>query len=296
MAFTAKTDYGTIVAAKLRSQVVYEELFGAAYKGDIAAAAVNIPVQDDATVADYNPSNLGANTVTYAGNKHILADINWDRFISQYLDGFDINAAGYGAKAAALEEVAKAIAKDINDKAIKTLLYGAQGKDKTNTAAFADTFRTGKTGSVKSNGAGDVYDTLSDLAADLTTAGVPMDGRYIVVNGTGLAEIMKSSKTIRQGDLAQSLVEKGFVAQIAGFNVKVSNAVTGNVTVGGASKAIWGVVGHPDFACAPEGFRAEPVLEGTQGNGNAVGGAFAKTRVAFTFEVIDPRAFGILAA
>jgi hypothetical protein len=96
--------------------------------------------------------------------------------------------------------------------------------------------------------------------------------------------------------MAQELVKKGFIAQIAGFNVKVSNLVTGNIGSGSSAKALWGVVGHPEFATDPQAFKAEPRFVEGDGDANVVGGAFVKGRVAYTYEVINPKAFGLLTA
>ena len=296
MPFVAQTEYGQIVAAKLRSQLVADGLFARKYVGDARAAAVNVPVTDEVTVADYNKGNLAANAVTYDGNAYIPVVINKDRFVSLYLDGFNMVAASYDEKADALNKVAYGLAKDMNAYAIEVLTKGAQGLDKAGNAFGSTDPRYQLTGTTASVGSNDVYDTLLSLAGALTNNGVPMDGRYIVVNGTGLAAIMGSNKTIRQGDMAQDLVKKGFIAQIAGFNVKVSNLVTGNIGSGSSAKALWGIVGHPEFATDPAAFKAEPFFIDGNGDANVAGGAFVKGRVAYTYEVINPKAFGLLTA
>lgn len=295
MPFTAKTEYGQVVAAKLRSQLVAEGLFAKKYVGEATAAAVLVPVTDEVTIADYNKGAIGSNTVTYDGNAYVNVNIDKDRFVSLYLDGFNIAAASYDEKKDALEKVAYGVSKDMNAYAIQTLIRGAQGLDKTGNAyASTDKARYQKTGTTVNNGSNDVYDSLLSLGAALTNAGAPMDGRYIVVNGTGLAKIMGSNKTIRQGDMAQDLVKQGFIAQCAGFNVKVSNLVTGNVGSGSSAKAIWGVVGHPDFATDPTAFKVEPTIVDGNGDANVVGGAFVKGRVAQAYAVLEPKAFGLL--
>lgn len=296
MPFVAQTEYGKIVAAKLRSQLVAEGLFARKYVGDARAAAVLVPVTDEVTVADYNKTSLGSNTVTYDGNNYINVNINKDRFVSLYLDGFNMAAASYDEKADALNKVAYGMAKDMNAYAVSTLVNGAQGLDKAGNAYGSTDPRYQLTGTIVSVGSNDVYDSLLSLAGALTNNGVPMEDRYIVVNGTGLAAIMGSNKTIRQGDMAQDLVKKGFIAQIAGFNVKVTNLVSGNIGSGSSAKALWGVVGHPEFATDPVAFKAEPKFVDGDGDANVVGGAFAKARVAYTYDVINPKAFGLLTA
>lgn len=296
MTFTPKTEYGQIVAAKLRSQLVANGLFAKKYVGDARAAAVLVPVTDEATVSDYNKTSLSSNAVTYDGNKYVTVTINNDKFVSLYLDGFNIAAASYDEKKDALEKVAYGLEKTMNTSAINCLIKGAQGLDNAGNAYGSTDPRYGLTGTTKSVGTDDVYEVLMDLAGAMTDNGVPMDGRYIAVNGTGLAKIMSSNKTIRQGDMAQDLVKKGFIAQIAGFNVKVTNLVTGNIGSGSSAKALYGVAGHPDYCTDPVAFRSEPVIVDGNGDANVVGGAFCKARVAYQYEVINPKAFGLLTA
>lgn len=292
MTFTPKTEYGTIVAAKLRAQLVANGLCNKSYVGDARAAAVLVPVTDEATVADYNKASIGSNSVTYDGNNYITCTIDKDRFVSLYLDGFNMATASYDEKKDALEKVAYAIAKDMNANLITWLLNGAQGLNHAGSAFGSTDPRYNRTGSIVSVSSNDVYDSLTTLAGNLTDNGVPMEGRYIVVNGTGLAKIMASNKCIRQSDMAQELVKKGFIAQIAGFNVKVSSLVTGTIS----SNAVWGIAGHPDFATDPVAFKAEPIIVDGSGDANVVGGAFCKARVAYTYEITDPKAFGVLTA
>ncbi len=292
MTFTGKTEYGQTVAAKLRKHLVANGLFSKKYIGEATAAAVLVPVTDEVSVADYNKTSIGSNSVTYDANNYITVSINKDRFVSLYLDGFNMATASYDEKADAMDRVAYAIAKDMNAYAISTLIYGAQGLDKAGNAYGSTDPRYQLTGTVRSLDTDDIYDALCDLSGSLTDAGVPMEGRYLVVNGTGLAKIMASNKTIRQGDMAQELVKKGFIAQIAGFNVKVSNLVTGSVS----SDAIYGIVGHPEYATDPTAYKAEPKFVDGDGDANVVGGAFAKARVAYTYDVINPKAFGLLTA
>ncbi len=296
MSFVAQTEYGKVVAAKLRSQLVADGLFARKYVGDARAAAVMVPVTDEATVGDYNKTSIGSNSVTYDGNNYINVAISNDKFVSLYLDGFNLAAASYDEKADALDKVAYGLAKTMNTTAINCLVKGAQGLDNAGNAYGSTDPRYQLTGTTKSIGTDDVYETLMALAGALTDNGVPMDGRFLVVNGTGLAKIMSSNKTIRQGDMAQELVKKGFIAQIAGFNVKVTNLVSGNIGSGASAKALYGVAGHPDYATDPTAFRAEPKFVDGDGDANVVGGAFVKGRVAYQYEVINPKAFGLLTA
>ena len=66
MAFTGKTEFGKVLAAKLRSQLVVDGLFRREYRGDALGVAVKTPMTtDDELTADYDGSNIANNTVTY---------------------------------------------------------------------------------------------------------------------------------------------------------------------------------------------------------------------------------------
>lgn len=294
MPFTGKTEFGKIVAAKLRSQLVLNGLFAHPFEGDMPAAAVNVPLTFDEEASEYSKTNLASNAPTYDSNKYITLPINHDLYINKYIDGLDVATASYDEKKDALERGAYSVALSSNKAGMTVLINGAQGKDEAGNAFGSTDPRYQKTGTVVSNGANDVYDSLLALAGAMTTAGAPMENRFIIVNGTGLAKIMGSNKTIRQGDMAQDLVKKGFVAQCAGFNVKVSNLVTGNVGTGSSAKAIWAVAGHPLYGANPTAFKVEPNLFDGNGDANVVGGAFVKGRVAQAYAVLDPRAYGLL--
>ena len=295
--FTGKTEYGKIVAAKLRSQLVTNGLFAHPFEGDMPAAAVNIPLTFDEEAGEYSKTNLASNAPSYDTNAYITLPINHDLYINKYLDGFNIATASYDEKVDALDRAAYSVAKSSNKIGIKVLLNGAQGLDEAGNAFGSTDPRYQQVGSIVAEGT-DIYDSLTALGGKLTDAGVPLENRYIVVNGDGQARIMASTKVIRQGDMSQELVKRGFIAQIAGFNVRVTNLVTGTATATGAASAtkILGVVGHPIFGANPTAFREEPRIIDGNYDANVVGGSFAKGRLATAYAVLDPRAYGLLVA
>ena len=296
MAFTGQTEYGKVVAAKLRSQLVLEGLFAHPFDGDAAGIAVKVPLTFDEEAGEYSTTNLTSNAPSYDNNDYITININHDLYINKYIDGLNVATASFDEKRDALDRGAYSVAVKSNKVGMAVLINGAQGKDEAGSAFASGDARYQQTGSVQSVGSGDVYDALVKLAGKLTDAGVPMEDRYIIVNGDGEAAILASNKAIRQGNLSQELVQKGFVAQIAGFNVKVTNLVTGNVGTGNDAKKIYGVVGHPLYGANPTAFRVEPKLVDGDGDANVVGGGFVKGRVATAYAVLDPRAFGLLTA
>ena len=130
----------------------------------------------------------------------------------------------------------------------------------------------------------------------MTDRGVPEDGRYLVVNGTFKAKILASNKAIRQGDLAQEKIDRGVIAEIAGFEVFSTGQVTGNIGSGQSAKALYAVAGHPDFATRVESFIVEPQVINANGSGLAVGGVFVQGRYVYTHECANPKAFGLITA
>jgi len=296
---TLQTNYGAIVLAKLRQKLVSRNLFNSNYQGSANAAAVMIPTTPEDTVATYNKTNIGNNTVSYDNNAWITAVIDNDRFINKYIDGYDVASLPYNVLADNLERAGYALAKDMDTKAITTLVNAAQGLDKAGNA-FASTDprydANSNYGIIKSLGSNDAYEVVAELAGAMTDAGVPEDGRYLVVNGAFQAKILASNKAIRQGDLSQDLVDKGVIAMIAGFEVYTTGQVTGNIGSGQSAKKLYAVAGHPDFATRVESFRVEPAVFDGNTDANIVGGVMVKGRFVFTHEVGNPKALGLITA
>ena len=70
MPFTGKTEFGKVLAAKLRSQLVVDGLFRREYKGDALGVAVKTPMtQDDTLSAVFRSKGyeFSSNYCTYSG-------------------------------------------------------------------------------------------------------------------------------------------------------------------------------------------------------------------------------------
>ena len=66
---TGKTEYGKIVAKKLRNELVTRALANTNYRGDASVAiAVQIPVTPELSVRDYSKSTLSNNAPTTDSN------------------------------------------------------------------------------------------------------------------------------------------------------------------------------------------------------------------------------------
>ena len=299
MAVTLQTQYGQIVVAKLLQKLVTRNLFNSNYQRNSASGAIMIPTTPEDSVGNYNKTSLGSNSISYESNAWITCTIDNDKFINKYLDGYEVASLPYNVLNDNLERIGYALAKAMDTAGITTLVRGAQGLDKAGNAfTSADPrYDSGSSyGIIKSVGANDVYEVIAELGGAMTDRGVPEDGRYLVVNGTFKAKILASNKAIRQGDLAQEKIDRGVIAEIAGFEVFSTGQVTGNIGSGSSAKALYAVAGHPDFATRVESFVVEPQVINANGSGLAVGGVFVQGRYVYTHECANPKAFGLITA
>lgn len=290
---TGKTEYGKIVVAKLRQRLVTRSLANSNYQGDArVAAAVMIPTTPEFSVGDYSKTSIGSNSVSYDTNGWINAPIDKDKFINFYIDNYDLATLPYDEKANALDRAGYALAKADDSDAIDTLKKGVAGNGRNGSAYPDGDPRYQQAGQIVA-AASDIYDSIVDLYAKQTAAGVPTDGRWLLTTPTGLAKILASNKAIRQSDLSQEIVARGAVAMIGGYEVYTTGQLTGTATATGAGSAtnILAIAGHPDYFTAVEAFRVEPAFFDGNGDSNVVGGSFLKGRLVFTHQVVDPRAF-----
>ena len=290
---TGKTEYGKIVVAKLRQRLVTRSLANSNYQGDArVAASVMIPTTPEFSVGDYSKTSIGSNSVGYDTNAWINAPIDKDKFINIYIDNYDLNTLPYDEKANALDRAGYALAKADDSDAIDTLKKGVAGNGRDGNAYGSSDPRYQQAGQIVA-AASDIYDSIVDLYAKQTAAGVPTDGRWLLTTPTGLAKILASNKAIRQSDMSQEIVNRGAVAMIGGYEVYTTGQLTGTATATGAASAtnILAIAGHPDYFTAVEAFRVEPNFFDGNGDSNVVGGAFLKGRLVFTHQVADPRAF-----
>lgn len=295
MAFVGKTEFGKVLAAKLRSQLVVDGLFERQYKGDALGVAVKTPMTDDDELSsDYDGSNISNNTVTYLNNTYVTTTINHHPFINKYIPGFNLTTASWNAKAGAVESASYSMAKAMNKAAITVLIKGAQGLDEAGNAFGSSDPRYQKAGSIVAY-ATDFYTTLAAMSGKMTDAGVPMEDRFCIVNGDGQALALASPLAVKYGQDEQA-INGGVIAELCGFKIKVSNLVTGTATAAGASSAtgILAVCGHPSFGINPVDYEEEPTLVSGNYSQNTVGGVFVKGLAHFAYDISDPRAYGLI--
>ncbi len=297
---TGKTEYGKIVAAKLRQELVTRAMANQNYQGDAkTAAAVNIPVTPEFSVSNYSKTNIASNSVSYDTNGWIPSIIDNDKFINEYLDGYDLNTLPYDEKADAMDRAAYALAKAVDTHFITVLQRAINGQDKAGNTYTSGDPRYQKAGTITAQGSGeDIYDAVVRLYATQTKKGVPTRGRWLFVTPDGLAAILGSNKCIRQSDLSQEIVAKGAIAMIGGYEVYTSGQLTGTATATGAGSAtnILMIAGHPNYITRMDAFKVEPNWFDGNTDANIVGGVLLKGREVFSHDVTSPDAFVELVA
>lgn len=295
MPLTLQNQYGQVVVAKLRQKLVTRNLFNSNYQRDSNSGAILIPTTPEDSVSDYNKGALSNNAISYDSNAWITCTIDKDKFLNKYLDGYNVASLPYNVLRDNLERLGYALAKSMDDQGIAVIKNAVQGLDKAGNAFTSADPRydsNSSYGIIKAVGTDDVYEVIAALGGDMTDRGVPEDGRYLVVSGAFKAKILASNKAIRQGDLSQEKIDKGVIAEIAGFEVYSTGQITG--TIGNAT--LYALAGHPDFATRVESFAVEPTVVNADGSGIAVGGVFVQGRYVFTHEVANPKAFGVITA
>ena len=297
---TGKTEYGKIVAAKLRQELVTRAMANQNYQGDArTAAAVNIPVTPEFSVSNYSKTNISSNSVSYDTNGWIPSIIDNDMFINEYLDGYDLNTLPYDEKADAMDRAAYALAKSVDSHFITVLQRAINGQDKAGNTYTSTDPRYQKVGTITAQGQSeDIYDAVLRLYATQTKKGVPTRNRWLFVTPDGLAAILGSNKCIRQSDLSQEIVAKGAIAMIGGYEVYTSGQLTGTATATGAGSAtnILMIAGHPNYITRMDAFKVEPNWFDGNTDANIVGGVLLKGREVFSHDVTSPDAFVELVA
>ena len=296
MAHELQERYSKLVAAKLRASLVTKDevIFNTFYEGDPTSGAVKIPVRDaNPTVANYNKTNVGNNAMTYGSTAYITAVIDNDKFVNEYIDGYEADAVPDSIVADRLDSAGYALALDEDVTGIATLVNAVQGKGKNGAVYAADDPRYGKAGSVVTVtlSASNAYDTMVDLGAYQDEKNVPREERYAIVSPAAYSFLLKDDHFIRQGDLSQKLKESGALGMVAGYAIYQSNNL-GQV----GSDQVQIVVGHPKYATRVDEWQVKPYLQDLGGDMNVVGGSAVKGRWVFTHEVTSPEAFALVHA
>lgn len=259
------TRYSALVDAKLRTELVLRDgvIFNNKYEGDPKAGSVKVRKTGTATVQDYNRSK-GVNP-TESESEWITVVINKDKAVNEVVDGYEASAVPDGIVADRLDEAARAIAVVLDQDGATELV--TNGTVSENTLALTKTT---------------IYNACVDARTALSKAGVPVNGRYLLVSPDTYALILKSSEFIKASDLGDSVIQTGAIGRIAGFNVYESSNLGENVEF---------VAGHPDYATRVNEWAVDVHVQDLNSSGVFIGASAVQGRKVYAHKVTEPKAF-----
>lgn len=222
MAHTAQERYAKLVDAKLRNTLVTKDnlIFNNRYEGDPKAGKVKIPVRDtEVEVKDYDKASgidASAGSTTY-----IDLNIDHDEAVNEIIDGFDAASVPDGIVAERLDSAGYSLGLSMDKASMDALQAPTDANiSATKTAITAST----------------AYKEALAAKRVLSRAGVPNEGRWMIASPEYLELLLQDPLFVKQGDLAQELVQAGAVGKIAGFTVFESNNMDFESTTRVASK------------------------------------------------------------
>lgn len=273
MAHAQQERYSQLVDAKLRATLVTKDnlIFNNRYEGDPKAGKVKVPVRDtEVTVAAYDKATglaASSGTTTY-----LSIDIDVDEAVNELIDGFDAASVPDGIVAERLDSAAYSLALSMDKKSLEALQAAADANiSATKTAATAST----------------AYKEALAAKRTLSRAGVPSEGRWMIVSPEYLEVLMQDDTFIKQGDLAQELVAAGAVGRIAGFTVFESNNMDFESTtrVSGKKTTTEFICGHPNWCHRVQEWQVPVHLQGLESSGNYIGASAVQGRKVYGIKV-----------
>ena len=264
MAHLNQERWSKLVDAKLRNVLVTRDnmIFNNRYEGDPKAGKVKIPVRDtEVTVKTYNKAtgvDLDAGSTAY-----IDLAIDQDEAVNELIDGYDAASVPDGIVAERLDSAGYSM--------------GATGA----------TISATKTAATESN----AYKLALEAKRVLSRKGVPTDGRWLIASPEYLEVLMLDDHFIKQGDLAQELVQSGVVGRIAGFNVFESNNMDFESTTRVASKKTTTefIAGHPNWCHRVMEWQVGVHLQDLNGSGKFIGASAVQGRKVYGIKVSKPQ-------
>lgn len=266
MAHTAQERYSSLVLAKMRKTLVTKDnvIFNTRYEGNPVAGAVKVPVRGEVVVSDYDKANglkAAEGSTTYK-----TITITHDKAVNELIDGYDAASVPDGIVADRLDSAGYSLGKTFDADGLKVLAdEGTEIEDKT---ALTKTT---------------AYDAVVDAFTKLSDADATLENRWIIVKPSVNALLLKSTDYVKQSNLSQEIVATGAIAQVAGFNVHVSNNLPEGVEF---------IAGHKDY-CTRVNEWAVPVhLVDLEGSGQYIGASAVQGRIVYEHAVTN--AEGIL--
>lgn len=277
MAHLNQEHWSKLVDAKLRNVLVTRDnmIFNNRYEGDPKAGKVKIPVRDtEVAVKTYNKAtgvDLDAGSTAY-----IDLAIDQDEAVNELIDGYDAASVPDGIVAERLDSAGYSMGLSVDKKSINAL-EGATGA----------TISATKTAATESN----AYKLALEAKRVLSRKGVPTDGRWLIASPEYLEVLMLDDHFIKQGDLAQELVQSGVVGRIAGFNVFESNNMDFESTTRVASKKTTTefIAGHPNWCHRVMEWQVGVHLQDLNGSGKFIGASAVQGRKVYGIKVSKPQ-------
>lgn len=277
MAHTAQERYAKLVDAKLRNTLVTKDnlIFNNRYEGDPKAGKVKIPVRDtEVEVKDYDKANgidpsVGSTT-------YLDLTIDHDEAVNEVIDGFDAASVPDGIVAERLDSAGYSLGLSMDKNSMDVL--------QSQTDANISATKTAITAST-------AYKEALAAKRVLSRAGVPNEGRWMIVSPEYLELLLQDPLFVKQGDLSQELVQQGVVGKIAGFIVFESNNMDFESTTRVDSKKTTTefICGHPNWYHRVQEWQVAVHLQDLSGSGKYIGASAVQGRKVYGIKVSKPK-------
>lgn len=283
MAHSNQDRYSKMVDAKLRANLVTRDnyIFNNQHEGNPKAGKVKIPVRDtEVEVKAYDKAkgiDPAAGTTTY-----LDLDIDQDEAVNELIDGFDAESVPDGIVAERLDSAAYSLSLSMDKKSLNALEAAGTGEGSLANVS------TSKAACTTSN----AYKEALAAKRTLSRKGVPNDGqRWMIVSPEYLEVLMQDANFVKQGDLAQELVQEGVVGKIAGFLVFESSNLDYESTtrVEGKKTTTEFICGHPFWCHRVQEWQVEPHLQDLSGSGKFIGASAVQGRKVYGVKVSKPQ-------
>ena len=277
MAHTAQERYAKLVDAKLRNTLVTKDnlIFNNRYEGDPKAGKVKIPVRDtEVEVKDYDKAN-GVDA-SEGNTTYLDLDIDHDKAVNEIIDGFDAASVPDGIVAERLDSAGYSMGLAMDKVSMDALQAPTDANiSATKTAITAST----------------AYKEALAAKRVLSRAGVPNEGRWMIASPEYLELLLQDPLFVKQGDLAQELVQAGAVGKIAGFTVFESNNMDFESTTRVASKKTTTefICGHPNWCHRVQEWQVPVHVQGLSGSGKYIGASAVQGRKVYGLKVSKPK-------
>lgn len=283
MAHTNQERYSSLVDAKLRKTLVTVDnlIFNTNHEGDPTAGKVRVPVRDtEVTVSDYDKANgLAAKE---GSTVYMDLDVSKDKAVNELIDGFDAASVPDGIVAERLDSAGYSLALQLDKDSINALEAAADAASgETATVSATKTAATDST----------AYKLALEAKRVLGRKGVPNDGRWMIASPEYMEVLLADSHFIKQGDLAQELVQAGAVGRIAGFTVFESNNMDYESTtrVSGKKVTTEFICGHPNWCHRVQEWQVPVHLQDLSGSGQYIGASAVQGRKVYGVMVSKPQ-------